>query len=164
VLNEEPFATALDELTKIKDYHVVRTLNWYRGHARVPMILFRTTGVLLIVLSVSVPLLAVLEGIWQEAVLPVVALVIAGLTGLNSFFQWHTSWQGYRQTQYALEHLIAQWELKITEAKHHPNRDQRLEMVIQATDKLLRDTGQITATETGSYFERVRVPDTGQTR
>jgi hypothetical protein len=105
--NDERFDAILAELTRIKDDRVVRTFNWFKRYARRPMILFRTTGVLIIVLSVSVPFLGVLEGIWRDTVLPIVTLAIAGLTGLSSFFQWQGAWQRFRQTQFALEHLLS---------------------------------------------------------
>ncbi len=164
VTDEESFNAALADLAAFKERHVTKTLNWYKNHARTPMLLFRTSGVFIIVVSVSLPLLSVLEGVWQETVLPVMALGIAGLTGLNTFFQWQTSWQSYRQTQYALEFLIAEWELRFMEARNTQDRSQGLAMAIQATDKLLQDARQLSSTETGTYFERVRLPETSRTK
>ncbi|MFB0536508.1 MAG: DUF4231 domain-containing protein [Anaerolineae bacterium] len=156
--SDERFVAVLEELTKIKDAHVVRTLNWYKRYARRPMVFFRASGVLIIILSVSVPFLGVLEGFWKDTVLPIVTLMIAGLTGLSSFFQWQSAWRGYRQTQFTLEHLLSIWELRIVEAKHHPDTQEGIEIALQVTKQLLDDARAATAAETEEYFELVQLP------
>lgn len=101
-------AGAFEELSRMRD-EVARTKSWYEKHAKRSTIVFRSFGAAVIVLSVSVPFLGALgvDDAWKTAALSVVALAIAGLTGLSSFFQWQTQWQGFRQTQFALEHLLS---------------------------------------------------------
>lgn len=122
------------------------------------MVLFRAFGVLLILLSVSVPFLSTLEGVWRTVVLPAVALSIAALTGLNSFFQWQAQWQGFRHTQFALEYLLAKWEMEIIKARHHPDEQQAVEIALTATDMLLDRAREATASETGKFFEGIQLP------
>jgi hypothetical protein len=91
--DEEHFHLVLADMTAIKDQYVEENRRWYFEHSKRPMVMFRTVGVLLIVLSASVPLLSTLDGLWRTIVLPAVAVSIAVLAGLNAFFQWNETWQ-----------------------------------------------------------------------
>lgn len=155
---DEHLLTVLAELTRIKDAFVGQKLDWYKAHARTPMLLFRLSGVLVILLSVSLPLLATLEGFWKTLVLPVVALLVAGLTGLTSFFRWESGWKGYRQAQFTLEYLLTTWELQITEASHQADVQKGIDQALQATRQLLDATHTAVSTEAEEYFKRVHIP------
>ena len=152
--------SVLVDLTRIKD-EVVRTKEWYRTHGQRPMLLFRAFGVAIILLSISVPFLGTLQGVWREVVLPIATLLIAALTGLNSFFQWQTQWQGFRQTQFALEHLLQKWEIEIIWAKNYPEVDKRVEMAMAATSELLDRAREATSNETRGFFEGMQLPSAG---
>jgi uncharacterized protein DUF4231 len=156
--SDPDFQTILNELISLKDTYVIKQLKWYETHARQPMILFRVSGVLIILLSVSIPFLATLEGLWRTIVLPIVALLVAGVTGLLSFFRWESDWKGYRQTQFTLDYLLSIWELKITQAKHERDTQQAIDMALQATQQLLDATYGTTSAEAEEYFQRVQIP------
>jgi len=155
---DERFLSVLTELTRIKDAFVVQKLHWYTVHARTPMLLFRICGVLVILLSVSLPLLATLEGTWKTLILPIVALLVAGLTGLTSFFRWENGWKSYRQAQFSLEYLLTTWELQITHASHHTDVQAGIDLAFQATRQLLQATQTTISAETEEYFKRVQIP------
>jgi Protein of unknown function (DUF4231) len=94
----EPLRALLRQLSDQR-CTVVGLKDWYASHAQVPFILFRICGVLTILLSVAVPYLGTLEGRWRSVVLPIVALCVAALTGINSFFQWQLEWSAFRTTE-----------------------------------------------------------------
>src|SRR6266700_6723169 len=156
------FLSVLEELTHIKEEFVVRQLNWYKAHARTPMLLFRISGVLVILLSVSLPFLTTLEGLWKTLVLPVISLLIAGLTGLNAFFRWESDWKGYRQTHLTLEYLLTTWELQIAEARCQVDEQKAIDIALKATEQLINMTRTTTSTEAEDYFKRVQAARTQQ--
>jgi hypothetical protein len=158
LLQDERFLSVLTALTRIKDEFVVQKLNWYTAHAKTPMLLFRVSGVLVILLSVSLPLLATLEGYWKTLILPVVALLVAGLTGLTSFFHWESGWKGYRQAQFSLEYLLTTWELQMTEASYQTDAQEGINQAFQATRQLLQATQTTISAEAEEYFKRVHIP------
>ncbi len=158
-LRNESLESLLTDLIPLKET-VVQTRNWYRDHAERPMLLFRSAGVLLILLSVSIPYLSTLEGVAKEVLLPIFSLLIAALTGLNAFFQWQSQWQRFRQTQYQLEYLLTRWEFEITQAKHQPEHSLAVEMATAATARLLDQAHEITAQETGEHFKGQQLPST----
>src|SRR5436190_18395614 len=113
IQSDERFISVLKELEALKENFVVRKIHVYSRVATQARLRFRISGALIIGLSVCLPFLTILkEGIWISIVLPIVALVIAGLSGLNAFFRWESNWKGYSQTRYKLEYLLKVWELK----------------------------------------------------
>lgn len=157
--NDEQFLKILEELDHIKQ-DVVKTRDWYRGHAPQPMRWFRITGVLLIVLSVSVPFIAGQTAAWKDTVLSLMTLTIAALTGLGAFFRWEYAWQSYRKTQYALDRLLNMWEFKIVEARHQADPQRAIDLALRSTEQLLNDAAAVTSSETAEYFKQVQMPQT----
>lgn len=155
----ESLEALLTDLIPLKE-SVVQSRNWYRDHAERPMLLFRSAGVLLILLSVSVPFLSTLEGVAKEVILPIFSLLIAALTGLNAFFQWQSQWQRFRLTQYQLEYLLNRWEFELTQAKHQTDHDLAVQMATDATARLLDRAHEITFQETGEHFKEQQLPST----
>jgi DNA-binding transcriptional regulator GbsR (MarR family) len=91
-------------------------------------------------------------------ILPAVAVAIAGLTSFNAFFQWQSQWQGNRQTQYALEHILSKWKIEIVKAKFHRDREKAVEIAIEATSELLDQAREITSATTGDFFKSIQLP------
>jgi hypothetical protein len=154
---DERFQNVVDELEKVK-LEVESTRNWFKRNSTRPRILFQITGGVTILLSVLVPLLSTLDGTWQTFVLPAVAVAIAGLTGINAFFQWQSQWQGNRQTQYALEYLLSKWEVEIVKARFQTDREQGIEIAIDATHNLLDQAREVSRTTTSNYFKNIQLP------
>jgi hypothetical protein len=100
------------------------------------------------------------EGASRDIALPIIALALAGLTGLNSFFSWHSAWQDFSRTRFSLEHQLDLYRLGITKASHHDDKVERMDMALQAAEDLLNAAGQLAAKETLSFFERVQLPRT----
>ena len=155
--NDDQFLKVLAELEKVKQ-EVVDTRRWYKQHARPQMLQFRVSGVLLILLSVSVPFIAAQTAPWKDTVVSLATLLIAALTGLSAFFRWEYAWQSYRRTQYALDRLLNMWELRIVEARHQADPQRAIAMAIQATEQLLQEAATITSAEKLEYFKRVQAP------
>ena len=58
----ERFNNVLEEVTYLKDTYVVQAYSWYKKHLTIERTLFHISSILVIGLSVSLPLLAVLKG------------------------------------------------------------------------------------------------------
>jgi hypothetical protein len=151
------FTQILQELSELKGA-VVKTRNWYQRRAPRSMAAFRTVGVIVILLSVSLPFISTLEGSWRTVALPLVSLLIAGLTGVNAFLNWQSQWQSYRQTQFTLEYLLQRWELEVIQARYHPNEEEAIGMAYAATQSLLEQARQATASETEKFFKGIQLP------
>ncbi|BCL80124.1 DUF4231 domain-containing protein [Ktedonobacteria bacterium brp13] len=163
ILNDGRFISELKELEALKENFVVRKIHAYSRRATQARLRFRISSTLIIGLSACLPFLTTLrEGIWISIVLPIVAIAIAGLSGLNAFFRWESNWKGYSQARYRLEYLLKVWELKIIEARHATDTQKAVEIVVQATKQLPDDVESTTSVETEEYFKRVQIPKTSR--
>ena len=156
--HDERFVAVLKELERVKQEYAVMELERYARRGQRASRLFRFSGALIIILSVSIPFLTTLEGLWKTVVLPIVALMIAGLSGLNAFFQWENNWRGFIAAKLTLEHMLWTWELKITEAKHETDPQKGIEIAIHATEQLLNNAQVAIKAEMEDYFKRVQAP------
>jgi hypothetical protein len=145
------FISVLKDLETLKENFAVRKLRAYSKSSTQAQLRFRISGALIISLSVCLPFLTTLkEGVWISIVLPIVALVIAALSGLNTFFRWESNWKGYSQTRYRLEYLLKVWELKVIEARYETDTQKSIEIDVEST----------TSAEAEEYFKRVQIPKT----
>ena len=146
------------ELWAMQDKYFNRLLRRYSRLATEHRLFFRAIGMLIILLSVSIPFLTTLDGVWKDIALPVVALLVAGLTGLTAFFHWEQHWKSYRQAQFSLLHLLAIWELEMTEARHAPDSQQAIARAVAATRELFNQAAAVSSAETEEFFKRLQAP------
>jgi len=149
-----------DFLEKVRPFveKIERSRAWYAAHATRPRIHFRTIGVLVILLSLSIPLIAVLKFPGKEIVLSVAAVSIAVATSLNSFFKWEQTWQAFRKTEFALDYLLTQWDLQRVEAMQETDPLKFKQKILEATQQLLSEANKITSSETQEFFDRIEWP------
>jgi hypothetical protein len=148
----------LGELQRIVDRRVGATLDWYRSRARVPRNAFRAAGTIVIIFSVSIPLLTMVSFTGRDVLLSAVAVSIAALTGLNSFFGWEQSWRSRRQTEFALEHLLALHEIRLIEIRREADPAAAAGAALEATRRLLEEAQVITGGETETFFRNIAWP------
>ncbi len=157
---EPEVAQLLEKLQRLVRSQVVETRDWYKNNAARPRRLFRAAGATVILLSISIPLLASLQYPAKDLVLSVIALLIAALTGLNAFFKWESSWRSRRQTEFALNHLLSLWDLRIIEAMQEPDPTEARKLILTATRQLLQEAQTVVGAETEDFFSKMTFPQT----
>lgn len=150
----------IKEVGDLRSKHIDSCIEWYQSHSKIARILFRLTGYVVVILSISIPFLTTVRFHGSDIVVSVVALLIAALTGISSFAKWDSQWRGYKNAQFALETLRSLWELQIVEARHMNSPEAATKTVMEATRKLLENSRKIITSETERYFDDVRVPQT----
>ena len=129
----------------------------YRNRAKWHRRWFRATGVAIIILSASLPLLAGLSYDGKDVTLAVVGVVIAILTGLRVFYQWDQLWGLLRQTDFALTHLLTTWELDVLAATGLPEPE-RSSTIYQLSKELLERADEVRQGESQKFFGALRFP------
>jgi len=119
---------------------------------------FRFIGILIIIFSVSIPFINSLKFKNQKEIVSFVAICIAFLTSLNSFYNWSVSLEVYRNTEYRLKHEVWLWEL---EARKLNNQDplpidKANTEAFKITQKLILESAKITLNENNSFFEHLK--------
>lgn len=110
----------LSQINELVNSQVVSTLDWYQKNATWPRRLFRISGVTVIVLSVSIPLLASLSYQGKDLVLSIVASLIACFTGLNSFFKMAFSPDGQMLASGGGNHSMILWHVMSRQPRGQP--------------------------------------------
>ena len=83
----------IDKLHCIKKEFAEKTLLWYKKKRKFPGVCFRLVGIVIIILSLSIPYLSAAGGELLSVGVPIASLIIAVFTALNSFFAWQTMWE-----------------------------------------------------------------------
>jgi hypothetical protein len=98
-----PWSEAIEQRFPLHADMMRRYIVMHRGRChRLPLISrlwFRATGVAVILLSVTLPIVTTTQFSGKEATVTGLSLAIAGLFSLRGFFQWDQSWRLYRQQQ-----------------------------------------------------------------
>lgn len=137
-----------------EDY-VLRVQRFYDARARWHRRFYRSTGVLLIVVGASMPLLTSLDYPNQSLVLSASGLLVALLTGLRAFYQWDQSWVLLRNTEFAISK--AYWEWKGSPPETAPD-DVPAPERNEAAVRMLMAVLELREKEAESYFRDLAWP------
>ena len=154
---DNELAAVLEEVRPFVE-KVDRSRQWYETRAKRPRIAFRAIGVVVILLSLSIPLIAAFQFSKKDIVLTLSAVLIAIATSLNSFFKWEQTWQAFRKTEFALDHLLTVWDLRRVEAMLDPDPSKAQEKILTATAQLIEDANKVSGSETQQFFDRIEWP------
>lgn len=106
----------IEQLDKTLVNRIEKQAIWFEEHRHIPRISFRIVGLLVIVLSASVPVVSSIDiGTSQKWLIPLLSSLVLVATSTQTFFNWHSVWVQYYQTSLGLRQTLMQWELiKIT--------------------------------------------------
>jgi hypothetical protein len=155
----ENLDSAIQELYRIKEDYAVENLEWYRNHRKLPGLLFRLAGIVIIALSLSIPFLSAARGRYLSTGVPIASLIIAIVTALNSFFAWQPTWEKRVRGQHTLEGLIAVWETKMVDSSQSLDSEERYRKAINATEELVDATRVLIETGTNTFFKSIKFPE-----
>jgi hypothetical protein len=156
--SEDKFAEAVKVANELKTKYVDPRITWYKDHTSQPRTFFRGAGILTILLSASLPAVAVATFPYKEIVLSVMSIAIAVLASLSTFFRWERTWHGNSTSQMTLEQHVAKWELELTNARLILSADDRVKHVYQATDDLLTNARSVVSAESEGFFSGLQFP------
>jgi hypothetical protein len=148
----QPDATAVQGVAD----HVAEQRERYSKRATWHRRWFRSTGILVIAASASIPLLAGIDFDDKDLVVGIVGAGVAILTALRNFYQWDQLWSLLRQSDFELKLLLDQWQLDIA-AIDRGDPDRMLEVRDLTRD--LRDSAEdVRRAESNRYFGSLRFP------
>lgn len=153
-------------IKEIVEKHVLTQLRWYEANIHLPNMLYRISGVLLILLGLAIPILtqvpdATLNG-HKDLVISITGLAITGLTAISSFFAWDKTWRGRRLTTTDLNLALAEWEVEMTRSRIPSVPSDSDKHALQATKELLQRSYSTTRAETEQFFKDLSTPGEGK--
>jgi len=123
-----------------------------------PKMAFRVSGVAIILLSLSIPFIAALKFEGKDLLLSGLAVLIAIITSLGSFYKWEDTWRSYRQAETTLGRLLLLWDFNVIEARREADAGKGAEKIIAATQQLLESAHKVTSAETEEFFSKIEWP------
>jgi hypothetical protein len=148
------------DLRDQKKLYVDKALERYKGRIKPFRNSFWIIGGLIILCSVSLPVLAQTTTKKHPWVISVVSLVVALLTALNSFFGWHFTWQKAVAVTAALEHYIACWEIDLVKA-YRESYDAAKQQAYNHTSYLFTQVFTTVSGESEAFFAQLKLPEQG---
>ena len=128
------------------DHNAKRSFRYYRGF-----------GILVILLSASLPFFTALQQDWlQKFVIPLVAAMISALSSVTVFMAYGVSWNGYRSAEIRTRYARTKWENSVFQAKLAPTVEEAVTRVKEATTTFINDVQQAAGAETQSFFQAVK--------
>lgn len=151
----------VNQLKGLVKQHILPQYQWYWTHKTLPRVCFRGAGVLVVIGSLVLPVIAAAKG-WnhRESALTTVSLAVAILSSLSTFFKWDTVWQSRTKAAMELKSLLAQWELALSSLGTAENPSKS---ALCATQKLFEDAFRVIGSETTGFFATVKWPETPKT-
>ncbi|AOS63918.1 DUF4231 domain-containing protein [Actinoalloteichus hymeniacidonis] len=145
------------DLHELAEAHVLELRERYDWRAGWHRRFFRISGMLIIIGSASLPLFTTLDYANKEFVLSTLGVVIALLTGLQTFYRWDRSWATLRAAESSLTQLHWEWLLE-QESATSLTGDAVEQQRRAATEALLAGVREVRARESEDYFAELRFP------
>ena len=138
-------------------------ISYYESRTPRKRIWFRATGIMVILFSAALPVLAafgerVVGNTAKDIVVAVVAAMVALLSGLNTFFRWDATWHGYTHSLFELYRIRAEWESGRAAALTAPDHAEGLEALHQAQARAIGEAYAVARSEMAEYFSRQSFP------
>lgn len=153
---EATYNTLICDLRTLVDEQVRPCYKWYSWHKILPRILFRFGGMVVVMGSLALPVIASSHLTRQGLLLTIVSLSVAVFSSLNAFFHWDGSWRSRTRTAYSLQGMLARWEFRIKSAEF---ADRPTTAALEATETLFNEAFALVGSETDEFFSVVKWPE-----
>jgi hypothetical protein len=143
--NQDSSSPVFKDLVDYVDSTVVDDMLWYRQNTGYPRFFHRIAGTLVIVLSVSIPLIVILPPFpsliypgfpSRDFVLATFGVLIALFSGLDSFFHWGELYRVNMVDMVKIKNCLGEWQLEMLTSLHQEDKNTGNEMAVAATRKL----------------------------
>lgn len=156
---EHVAASAQDPIQAIKDLvesTVEVDMKWYRQSSIAAGRAHYAFGTLVIAFSASLPLISSQSFPRKDLVISVIGILIAFLSGLNSFYRPGELWKTNMKGMVELKNELAKWQLRMVEAEHAPQEGTAI--AVEATNELFAILKTIDIRNADDYVNTISVP------
>jgi hypothetical protein len=134
-------------------------IRYYRRRAPQMRIAFKTSGIIALAMSISLPFaLQIAPEEAKTTLASSMAWGIALTTATSAFFGWQNAWQLYTQTHLELEFALAEWELSVARARVAKTPEDAIQTLETALTKLVSKANKAIMSETSKFFSDMKRP------
>lgn len=155
---EERRKKVLEDMGSLAKEEVLAEIDKLRGWARWPRIFFRTAGSLIILLSISLPVVAASGWPRKDLILSLAGLSVALLTAFNTFFAWDQTWRTNHTTVLMLGNALSIWKYELLKAQHAQDPEKGIEIAHDAHARLVEAVNLLKTQNAAAYFSGVKPP------
>jgi hypothetical protein len=145
------------EIRALMKRTVLRDLSWYKKATVQGLVAHRVFGTLIIVLSVSLPLVASTRYIddeeFRNRLVSVLGIFIALISGLRSFYRWGEVYMANMRGMVELKNQVSEWELAMIGAECRGDPEESLSLAIAATRQVLAARDLVDKRNTEDYSQ-----------
>jgi hypothetical protein len=142
----------------VVDRDLMPLISQYDWRARWHRRNFRFSGLVVIMLSASLPLLASFDYPHKTVVIGFAGVVIAVATALRTFHHWDQMWGLLRRTYFDLLQAHASWQIELARAEQIGDPDRCASEAYEATKKLFDVLSSIRREESEKFFSSLKFP------
>lgn len=151
-------AGTLDDYRKLAHDCVKKLQERYHWRANWHRRIFRASGILIILVSSGLPLLAAFSYPRKDVVVAIAGVVIAAITALRTFYRWDEVWAVLRRTHFDLAHAHNIWQVDFRRAEAAADPAERERLAYEATKALIERADKIRGDESERYFGSLSFP------
>lgn len=163
-IDQQEFKKIFCEYEKIKNCYAVKRLKFYAERVDKKRFWAQISGLMILAISLLIPLVSNLESydiaslnvlIGKKkipAIVSLMSLSIAFISGLEGLKQWRKTWKDYSKAIVDIETLINRWEIEVASAKQSTNSKEVDEKLKKATQNLVGQVELTVETEMGGFF------------
>jgi hypothetical protein len=156
-MTTDEFQVFVAHQRKLVENHIMPCHNWYSKHVWWPRVMFRLSGIVVVIGSLSLPIIATSTTLLnRDVVLTATSMSIAALSSLNTFFRWDAMWRSRTRAGHALQGLVASWEYGLSAAALSDKPEQA---ALAATEKLFKEAFALVGAETEEFFASLHWPE-----
>ena len=157
----EEFHRILSDYKKIKHEHVDGKLKYYKDRVDSKRFCAQGAGVVILFLGLVIPIVTNLKftffasapWLTKELIVSAMSLVIAFITGINTLFQWQSTWKEYSSSIVQIDKLIGLWELEVAHARRLSDSEINTSKYLQkVTENLINSVENTVSTEMKTFF------------
>ena len=138
------------------------TVLWHQelhNRAKASRYLFRGSGVLVLLLSASLPIIAASAYYTDRVLIAALGSAIGVLSALNTFYRWGDRWRIYRRAELEIEGALREWEATVIEdaLKYSQDAEKQKAQIYKSTYELMSRTKAIIETQHLAFFEALQL-------
>lgn len=139
------------------EQYVHRVRDTYDRRAHEHRRYYRVSGIAVIVVGASLPLLTALSYSYKSLVISIAGVFVAAVTALRAFYRWDQMWALLRATEMLVTSCYWKWRSEIGELRGLAEKPVS-EEARNATVRLLTEIADIRGNEAMSFFKELPYP------
>lgn len=132
-------------------------MNALHTRARISRWLFRLSGVSVLLLGASLPILSAMDGELNKVTVTIIGASIGLISSFSAFYRWSDRWRIYRRAELDIEAALRSWELAVLNLAGEESSGHRQRDLLTATGLLADRVRETVEQQHLAFFESLQL-------